>query len=143
MSIDQFHGCYPGDTTLSALGNATGSTPRNTSRNNSKTRQEYLKKKNLIITIIIFTNRKIYFHREYFTMIKLVIMIISGSPQSKVFFLGKVDFEPNITVKHDIKTVIYKVNQKFDHHTQPTNLLGLFSQIKPFFLLLGELNPIT
>ena len=70
-------------------------------------------------------------------------MIISGSPQSKVFFLGKVDFEPNITVKHDIKTVIYKVNQKFDHHTQPTNLLGLFSQIKPFFLLLGELNPIT
>ena len=87
MSIDQFHGCYPGDTTLSALGNATGSTPGNTSRNNSKTRQEYLKKKNLIITIIIFTNRKIYFHREYFTIIKIVIMIISKPPIKR--FLGK------------------------------------------------------
>ena len=67
-------------------------------------------------------------------------MIISGSPQSKVFFLGKVDFEPNITVKHDIKTVIYKVNQKFDHHTQPTNLLGLFFPNKAvFFYYWGSL----
>ena len=92
MSIDQFHGCYPGDTTLSALGNATGSTPRNTSRNNSKTGQEYLKKKNLIITIIIFTNKKNLFPSRVFYNNQISHHDYFGKPPIKRIFGEKWTF---------------------------------------------------